>query len=321
MPGPTSTSASEVSGRLAVTLGDPRGIGPEVAARAGRAFRDERPDVDLVFFGDPAGEDLPGEVRTTGAFDGSPASAGRVSAGAIEAAVDAIRDGGCSALVTAPIQKPALRAAGIDHPGHTEFLQALTGVARVGMLMAAETTPLGGPLRVLLATTHLALRDVPGRLDPALLIGQTELLHDALRTGWGIAAPRIALCAFNPHAGDEGLFGDEEARVYAPAVARLRADGRDVSNPLPADTVFVRAIRGEFDAVVAPYHDVGMAAFKTAGFGRGVNVTLGLPFPRTSPDHGTAFDVAGRGIADPGSMLEALRLAARLAPDPASRAL
>src|SRR5690606_23798929 len=134
-----------------------------------------------------------------------------------------------------------------------------------------------------------------------------------LARGWGIERPRIALCALNPHASDGGLFGDEEERILAPARDRLRAEGIDVHGPIPADTVFVRAIRGEFDAVVAPYHDVGMAAFKTAAFGGGVNVTLGLPFVRTSPDHGTAIDIAGKGIADPSSMLEALRLAIRLA--------
>lgn len=299
--------------RLAVTLGDPRGIGPEVAATAGARLLGADASIELVFFGDPAGVELPGELRRTGSFDGEVAQAGRIAASAIEEAVAAVSSGEFDALVTAPIHKPALHAAGIDHPGHTEFLQALTGVPRVGMLMAAEETPLGGALRVLLATTHLGLRDVPARLTADLLVDQATLLHDALRTGWSFEAPRIALCAFNPHAGDEGMFGDEEARVYAPAIARLRAVGIDVSDPIPADTVFVRTLRGEFDAVVAPYHDVGMAAFKTAGFGRGVNVTLGLPFPRTSPDHGTAFDLAGTGRADAGSMFEALVLALRLA--------
>jgi len=183
----------------------------------------------------------------------------------------------------------------------------------VGMLMCAETTALGGPLRVLLATTHVALRAVPDALTPDLLVDQTRLLVRELARGWRLERPRVALCALNPHASDGGLFGDEEARVYGPALERLAAEGIDAAGPLPADTVFSRAVRGEFDAVVAPYHDVGMAAFKTAAFGRGVNVTLGLPFVRTSPDHGTAFDLAGSGRADPSSMLEALRLAVRLA--------
>jgi 4-hydroxythreonine-4-phosphate dehydrogenase len=181
------------------------------------------------------------------------------------------------------------------------------------MLMCAERTRLGSPLRVLLATTHLALRDVPAALDEALLVEQTELLDSALRNDWGIERPRVALCAFNPHASDGGLFGQEEALVYAPALERLRGGGLCIAGPVPADTVFSRALAGEFDGVVAPYHDVGMAAFKTVSFGTGVNVTIGLPFIRTSPDHGTAFDIAGTGTADSSSMVEALRLAARLA--------
>ena len=310
-----------MSGRLAVTLGDPRGIGTEVTAAAARRFHGLCPDARLVFYGDPGATELPGEVVRCGSFDGSLESAGRVSSTAIEAAVHATLAGDHDALVTAPIHKPALQAAGVRHPGHTEFLQELTGVPRVGMLMDAEATPLGGALRVLLATTHVALRDVPVRLTAELLESQTRLLHDALRAHWGMTEPRIALCAFNPHAGDDGMFGDEEARIYAPAIEALEGSGVPVFGPLPADTVFTRAIRGEFDAIVAPYHDVGMAAFKTAGFGRGVNVTLGLPFPRTSPDHGTAFDIAGTGRADAGSMLEALQLALRMAENPVDSGL
>jgi 4-hydroxythreonine-4-phosphate dehydrogenase len=181
------------------------------------------------------------------------------------------------------------------------------------MLMAAEHTSADGPLRVLLATTHIPLAAVPAALTAHLLVEQATLCARSLRERWGIAAPRLALCALNPHASDGGLFGDEEARVYGPALAELRTRGEDVTGPMPADTVFVRALRGEFDAVVAPYHDVGMAAFKTASFGRGVNVTLGLPFVRTSPDHGTALDIAGRGSADASSMIEAIALAATLA--------
>jgi 4-hydroxythreonine-4-phosphate dehydrogenase len=183
----------------------------------------------------------------------------------------------------------------------------------VGMLMAAEETPLGGALRVLLVTTHLPLRAVPDALTPERIEAQLRLLHRALATGWGIPAPRIALCALNPHASDRGLFGDEEARILEPAVARLRDQGLRVEGPFPADTVFLRALRGDADAVAVPYHDVGMAVFKTLSFGGGVNVTLGLPFVRTSPDHGTAFELAGTGRADPASALAALRLAARLA--------
>ena len=253
-----------------------------------------------------------GQLIPVGAWDGSERSAGAVAAAAIRAATTMALGGQVAAIVTAPIHKPALRAAGVSEPGHTELLQRLTGTTDVGMLMDAESTGQGAPLRVLLATTHLALRDVPDALTSDLLVRQGRLLDRALRDDWGIDAPRIAFCAFNPHASDAGLFGDEEARVYAPALERLSAEGVPASGPYPADTVFTRALKGEFDAVVAPYHDVGMAAFKTVTFGGGVNVTLGLPFVRTSPDHGTAFDLAGKGVADEGSMLEALRLAAQL---------
>jgi 4-hydroxythreonine-4-phosphate dehydrogenase len=165
-----------------------------------------------------------------------------------------------------------------------------------------------GGLRVVLVTTHLPLRDVPGALTTERVVRAGRLTSDALKRWWGVAAPRLAVCALNPHAGEGGLFGDEDARVLAPAARELGAAG-----PLPADTVFVRALRGEFDAVLAPYHDVGMTAVKVAGFGSGVNVTLGLPFPRTAPDHGTAFDIAGLNKADAGSMRAALELAVMLA--------
>ena len=233
---------------------------------------------------------------------------------AMEEAVALATAGRVGAVVTAPIHKPSLRAAGWRVPGHTELLRELTGAPAVGMLMAAESTALGDALRVLLATTHLPLRDVPRAVTEDLLVEQTLLLHRSLREDWGVEVPRIALCALNPHASDDGLFGDEEARTFGPALGRLHGAGARVSGPAPADTVFGRALAGEFDAVVAPYHDVGMAAFKTATFGSGVNVTLGLPFIRTSPDHGTAFDLAqDYGRADPSSMLQALRLARRLA--------
>jgi 4-hydroxythreonine-4-phosphate dehydrogenase len=192
------------------------------------------------------------------------------------------------------------------------MLRDLAGVPEVAMMMAAERTALGGPLRVVLATTHLALRDVPAALSAGLLVRQAELTHHALRDHWGIAEPRVALCAVNPHASDGGLFGDEEARIVEPALRMLAERGVSAFGPVPADTVFTRAVRGEFDAVIAPYHDVGMAAFKTAAFGSGVNVTLGLPFPRTSPDHGTALDIAGKGVADWSSMREAVLLAVRM---------
>ena len=241
------------------------------------------------------------------------ADAGRLAGEAVECAARMALDGNVDGIVTAPIDKAALNAAGYSFPGHTEMLAALSGNVPVAMMMAAESTlGSGGALRVTLATTHIALRDVPAALSTDLLVQQAEITHAGLRAGWDISAPRLALCAVNPHASDNGLFGDEERTLLEPAIAALRAGSIDVSGPVPADTVFRRAIAGEFDAVIAPYHDVGMAAFKTAAFGAGVNVTLGLPFVRTSPDHGTAMDIAGTGTADASSMLEAIELAARL---------
>jgi 4-hydroxythreonine-4-phosphate dehydrogenase len=338
---------------LAVTLGDPRGIGPEVMVAAALELRAEvGEDVSFVFLG--GGEVPPGLERAIRGDEGDEGgqgdhrwarfesvapfdhaapdhaakdlaptdrAAGIASVAALDRGVELCLSGACDALVTGPVSKPALHAAGARFPGQTEFLGARTGAHEVGMLMASESMRLGEgtPLRILLLTTHLPLRDVPDALTPAHLEGQLTLLHQALVDGWGIAHPRIALCAVNPHASDGGLFGDEEARVLEPAVARLRAGASpaprslDVRGPYPADTVFLKALSGEVDAVAVPAHDVGMAVFKTLAFGTGVNVTLGLPFPRTSPDHGTAFDRAGTGTADPSSALAALRLAHQLA--------
>ncbi len=303
---------------LAVTVGDPRGIGPEIVVPAVSRVRSESPGLRCAVLGPEApalaealGVDA--SYDAVGRFDGSAESAGRVSALAVERAVQMCLAGDAQGVVTGPVHKPSLHAAGWKVPGQTKMLQRLGSAPIVGMLMCAESTPRGKPLRVLLATTHLPLRQVAARLTAELLVAQTVLLERELRTAWRIERPRIALCALNPHASDGGLFGDEEVRVYGPALETLSGQGLLVEGPFPADTVFVRALGGAFDAVVAPYHDVGMAAFKTAAFGGGVNVTLGLPFVRTSPDHGTAFDIAGTGAADPSSMAEAIRLAAVLA--------
>jgi 4-hydroxythreonine-4-phosphate dehydrogenase len=220
----------------------------------------------------------------------------------VEQAVRLALAGEIDAIVTGPVHKHALHLAGYRYPGLTEFLAHLAGDVEVAMMLAA------GPLRVVLVTTHLPLRDVPRVLTTERIVRTGRITDAALRRWWGIERPRLAVCALNPHAGESGLFGDEDERVLRPAAQTLGAAG-----PLPADTVFVRALRGEFDAVLAPYHDVGMTAIKVAGFGRGVNVTLGLPFPRVAPDHGTAFDIAGRGTADPGSMRTALETAVELA--------
>jgi 4-hydroxythreonine-4-phosphate dehydrogenase len=289
-----------------------------VVRSALRSLREEAPEVETVVFGDPVSFEsgLPPGVRTVEVepFDGSVASAGRVSLASLEGAVETVAGGEADALVTGPVHKPALHAAGARVPGQTELLRTLTGAERVGMLMHAASTRLGPhPLRILLATTHLPLREVPDRLTRALLEEQVRLLDASLREGWRLESPAIGVCGLNPHASDGGLFGDEEAAVIEPAIRALRADGLRVDGPHPADTVFLQAVEGGLDAVVAPYHDVGMAVFKTLSFGRGVNTTLGLPFPRTSPDHGTAFDLVGTGRADPASSLEALRLATTLA--------
>lgn len=295
--------------QLAVTLGDPRGIGPEVMPRAVDQLRDEVVGATFLLLGPDGMDPGVGPYREVGPWDGTEAGAGRLTAAAIQEGVRMALDGAVGGVVTGPSHKPALRAAGWDVPGQTEMLQQLAGARDVGMLMCAETTALGPPLRVLLATTHLPLRDLFGHLTRDLLVRQTRLLARALVRDWGMASPRIGLCAVNPHASDGGLFGSEEEEIFEPAVGELTEEGIRVEGPLPADTVFHRALEGELDAVVAPYHDVGMAAFKSVSFGRGVNVTLGLPFLRTSPDHGTAFDIAGTGRARPDSAREALRLA------------
>lgn len=306
--------------RLAVTLGDPRGIGPEVAAGALEWFLEAGGDGggrgrDLVRAIGPVefGGDFVGTCRYEAVGGGAAGlGPGEVAGLAIEHAVELALAGEVDAVVTAPVHKPALAAAGY-HPGHTEMLMALAGVPRVGMVMCDEGTADQPAKRVLLATIHVPLSRVPELVTADLLISQTRLLGRALRTDWGIEAPRIALCALNPHASDDGMFGTEERDVYTPALAALAGEPWSVTGPVPADTVFKRAFAGEFDTVVAPYHDVGMAAFKTAAYGRGVNVTIGLPFVRTSPDHGTAFDIAGRGVADPSSMIAAVGLAVGLA--------
>jgi 4-hydroxythreonine-4-phosphate dehydrogenase len=220
----------------------------------------------------------------------------------IEHVVHLALTGEVDAIVTGPAEKHALHEAGVPYPGHTEWLAALAGGVDVAMMLTDER------LRVVLITTHLPLREVPAAVTRERVETVGAITRRALRDWWGIAEPRLALCALNPHAGEQGLFGREDQDVLAPAARALGAAG-----PLPADTVFVRAQRGEFDAVLAPYHDVGMTAIKVAAFGRGVNVTLGLPFVRTAPDHGTAFDIVGKGTADPSSFRAAVALAVTLA--------
>ncbi len=292
--------------RLAVTLGDPRGIGPEITA----AVLPDFGDADFTVIGAREQVDaIPGVGRiAVGRWgDGAPGTASPREAGllagrSIERAVLEVREGRVDGIVTAPIEKHAVHLAGYHFPGHTEWLARLAGGVDVAMMLASSR------LRVVLVTTHIALRDVPLVLTADRIVRTAAITRRALVDQFGIAEPRIAMCALNPHAGEQGLFGDEESRILAPAIERAGLVG-----PLPADTVFVRAMRGEFDAVLAPYHDVGMTAIKVASFGAGVNVTLGLPFVRTSPDHGTALDIAGRRLADPSSMKAAVELAIELA--------
>jgi 4-hydroxythreonine-4-phosphate dehydrogenase len=298
--------------RLAVTLGDPRGIGPEIVAAA-RSDADVVSQAELVLVG-PSGtgvevDESIGAWQPLGTGGAAAAEAGRLAGRAIERAVELARADAVQGIVTAPIDKAALLAGGYDFPGHTEMLATLTG-SRVAMMLASSASPDGSkhPLRVILATTHLPLRDVPAAVTPQAIMDAADVTRRGLVEWFGIEAPRIALCALNPHAGDGGRFGNEDDTLLRPAAQRA-----GIAGPFPADTVFVRAMRGEFDAVIAPYHDVGMTAIKVAAFGRAVNVTLGLPFPRTSPDHGTALDIAGRGIADPASMKESVRVCAAIA--------
>ena len=298
--------------RIAITLGDPRGIGPEITGKV--LAQGIEADVTLIGAEDqiaalPAVRKIAvgswdqGSGEGNGAAERSRAArAGRIAGHGVETAARLAIAKEVDAIVTAPAHKYALRLAGFAYPGHTEWLAHLAGDVEVAMMLAAEE------LRVVLVTTHVPLRSVPELVTAERVVRTGQIAATALRDWWGIAEPRLAVCALNPHAGESGLFGDEDQRILAPAARTLGAVG-----PLPADTVFVRAMRGEFDAVLAPYHDVGMTAIKVAAFGRGVNVTLGLPFPRTSPDHGTALDIAGTGRADPSSMRSAVELAVHLA--------
>ena len=300
-------AVSPAAPRLAVTVGDPRGIGPELVRQALAAALVPRERLLIV---GPTGAGVDVDLAV-GAWDpaNGPAGAGLLAGAAVAAAVDCAQAGEVAGIVTAPLDKAALHAGGYDYPGHTEMLGALTGCPATMMLAADGPRPgEAGTLRVVLATTHVPLRDVPRLLTAGAIEAAATVTRDYLRRWFGVEAPRLALCALNPHAGDGGRFGREDDEVLAPAARRLGLAG-----PLPADTVFVRALRGAFDAVIAPYHDVGMTAIKVAAFGRAVNVTLGLPFPRTSPDHGTALDIAGRGLADPSSFFAALRLCDALA--------
>jgi len=319
---------------LAFTLGDAAGIGPELIVRL---FAEGLPHPAVVY-GD-AGVlaracrtlgldtalrietlDAPGPGTTSGTLgvlnrwqplpgDLPPGRVDpRAGRGAYEYLCHAIDDalaGRLRALVTAPLHKGAMHAGGIDFPGHTEILAQRTGTADYAMMLANDE------LRVLLVTIHMALAEVPAAISQAAELRAIRLADLACRQS-GIARPRIAVAGLNPHAGEGGAFGDEEARHIRPAIDQARAQGLDASGPWPGDTVFMRARQGEFDIVVAQYHDQGLIPVKYLGLDEGVNVTVGLPFVRTSVDHGTAFDIAGRGVADPASLRAAMRMALRM---------
>ncbi|MCP4007520.1 MAG: 4-hydroxythreonine-4-phosphate dehydrogenase PdxA [bacterium] len=298
--------------RIGLTVGDPAGIGPELVAAVLR----EGPSASLVIYGDVAAVErcgpLPGKFETRD-FCSAPVEPGKPDSAAADGIIDAIRcaaqdclSGELDAMVTAPISKQVIGDAGFSFPGHTELLAEVAGHEPAVMLLV------GGGLRVGLATIHCALRDVPERLSVDGIAEVLGVMHTDLTGRFAIPDPRIAVCGLNPHAGESGRFGDEEFRVIEPAIARARKNGIDASGPWAADSLFHRALQGEFDAVLGMYHDQALGPLKTHAFNRSVNVTLGLPLIRTSVDHGTAFEIAGSGRADPGSMLEALRLAIEL---------
>ena len=276
-----------MSRRIGITLGDVAGIGPEIVAKALASRKlDKRFDYEVI--GNPRTK------RRADAADWIVDGAKRCLAGEL------------AALVTAPISKQLLRDAGYPFEGHTELLAHIARTKRFAMMLV------GGPLRVALATIHVPIAKVPRLLSARRIIEVIELSHDVCKR-FGIRRPKIGVAGLNPHAGEDGLLGDEERRIIAPAVRRVAHRLPGVSGPWPADTLFHKAYHGGFDAVVAMYHDQGLAPLKMIAFDSGVNLTLGLPFVRTSPDHGTAFDIAGKGIANPASMIAAINLAAQLA--------
>ncbi len=319
---------------VGVTLGDPCGISPEVTARA-LADPGVRCRCRPVVFGDEAiwrrAVDLTGadaalpigplepdfgssrlipvtDIGMKGApYGGVTEQSAQAQKSFLNAGVEALASGAIDALCTAPITKSAIVQAGFEFPGHTEFLAERLGAKSVAMMMA------GPRLRVVLATIHLPLREVPDSITEKRVIDKTRLGAEGLARWFGIDKPRLAVCGLNPHAGEEGRFGREEIDIIGPAIQKLQEMGLDVSGPHPADAVMVQAAEGRYDAVVAMYHDQGLAPVRTIHFDDAVNLTLGLPSPRTSPDHGSALDIAGRGIARHQPMAAAMRLAASMA--------
>ncbi len=332
---------------IAITMGDPAGIGPEIIVKAlskpwgnpirrlcrpvvvgdlaviEKVAKRLKSSIEIRSIPDPetavssrAGlnvidlKNVDFSRRVLGRPD---AAGGRAAVEAIRAAARLAMDRRVAAIVTAPISKEAMHAAGYPYPGHTELLAELSGAKEVGMLMVSPPRSKQYPgLRILLVTTHLALRDLPQRLTRERVESAIRLAHEAAVRLFKIRRPRLAVTGLNPHAGEGGLFGREEDEIIRPAVEAARRDGIPVIGPKPADSLIRQAYEGKYDLVVAMYHDQALIPIKLLGFGRAVNVTVGLPFIRTSPDHGTAYDIAGKGIADPGSLIEAIRMAVNL---------
>ena len=303
---------------LAVSSGDPAGVGPEVIAGALESFRRKGADPSrFILVGDPrvfAAVGLDGKsgyrFASAGAWDpavdlpGGPSpESGAAAVAAICAAIDLVLAGAAEGVVTAPLSKEAMRAAGHPWPGQTELLIERCEAEEALMLFVADR------LRVALLTRHLPIREVPDRIDREMIGRTLLLLAQSLERDFGVPSPIIGVAGLNPHAGERGLFGTEEEEIIAPAVEHANQQGLRVLGPMPADTLFVRQKRGEFDAVLALYHDQGLIPMKLMGFGRSVNVSAGLPIVRTSPDHGTAYDIVGKGIADPSSMAAAIDVA------------
>jgi 4-hydroxythreonine-4-phosphate dehydrogenase len=286
-----------VKPRIAITSGDPAGIGPEIAQKAADDPRVRDACEPIVYGPPPGARFILGELS---------ADAGKAAYDTLCSAVKDAQAGVVAAVATAPVNKLAFARAGLPWKGHTDLLAHLTGSSRVAMMFWSE------PLKVVLATIHIPLASVPGALTRELVDEIIDLSSRELPR-FGIAQPRLAVAGLNPHAGEDGLLGEEERTVLRPAIEAAQKRGLQIDGPFPGDTVFGRAVRGEFDAVIACYHDQGLIPVKLLAFGRAVNVTLGLPIIRTSVDHGTAFDIAGKNVADPSSMIEATLLAARLA--------
>lgn len=319
---------------IAITMGDPAGVGPEIICKAfmGNIMKIVRP----VVIGDAGVMEKtikslrfklqlkpikrPEETspkkgvieivdlkNVSGFIPGKPSSvAGRAVYEYIKRVVSLAMKGEIDAIVTAPINKETLKMAGIRYPGHTELLAKLTGTKDFGMML------IGGPLRVILVTTHVALKEVPSLIKKDKVLKTIILAHKAM-LDLGIENPRIAVAGLNPHAGEGGIFGKEEKKEIIPAIEKARKKGINAIGPVPPDTLFHKAYKGEYDVVVSMYHDQGLIPLKMLSFGKAVNVTVGLPIIRTSVDHGTAYDIAGKGIADPSSLLEAIKLAVKLA--------